>query len=138
MLRGERPTVSGQHYSVTDAVNSPAPLPRIPVMVGAPSSAEMDEDLKAMAAAKGWGGDGIDVVKQMQIRGDSDTVGEHLAGIALVSGCRAYRCACRPPRSAPTFAFDSALDRSSRRRAVNETSEQLDGAVHVVACKGVR
>jgi F420-dependent oxidoreductase-like protein len=34
MLRGETITFSGKHYSVTDAINSPAPLSRIPVMIG--------------------------------------------------------------------------------------------------------
>ena len=34
MLRGERVTFAGKHYSVNDAVNSPAPISRIPVMIG--------------------------------------------------------------------------------------------------------
>ncbi|NNL65120.1 MAG: LLM class F420-dependent oxidoreductase [Myxococcales bacterium] len=34
MLRGERPTLSGKHYSVTEAANVPAPLSRIPIMIG--------------------------------------------------------------------------------------------------------
>ncbi|MDO8392060.1 MAG: LLM class F420-dependent oxidoreductase [Actinomycetota bacterium] len=34
MLRGERVTFSGKYYRVTDAINSPAPLSRIPVMIG--------------------------------------------------------------------------------------------------------
>ena len=34
MLRDERPTLHGTHYSVTDAINRPAPLSRIPVMIG--------------------------------------------------------------------------------------------------------
>jgi F420-dependent oxidoreductase-like protein len=34
MLRGERPTLTGKHYAVKDAVNSPAALSRIPVMIG--------------------------------------------------------------------------------------------------------
>lgn len=34
MLRGERPTLNGKRYQVTDAINSPAPLSRIPVMIG--------------------------------------------------------------------------------------------------------
>ena len=34
MLRGERPTLDGSWYSVRDAVNSPAPVGRIPVMIG--------------------------------------------------------------------------------------------------------
>ena len=34
MLRGERPTLHGTHYHVTEAINSPAPISRIPVMIG--------------------------------------------------------------------------------------------------------
>ncbi len=34
MLAGERPTLRGRWYSVTDAVNSPAPLSKIPLMIG--------------------------------------------------------------------------------------------------------
>lgn len=34
MLRGERPTLEGKWYTVRDAINSPAPLSRIPVMIG--------------------------------------------------------------------------------------------------------
>jgi len=34
MLRGERPTLKGKYYSVDQAVNSPAPVSRIPIMIG--------------------------------------------------------------------------------------------------------
>ncbi len=34
MLNGERPTFAGDHYNVTEAVNSPAPLGKVPVMIG--------------------------------------------------------------------------------------------------------
>jgi F420-dependent oxidoreductase-like protein len=34
MLRGERPSLDGEHYTITEAINRPAPLSRIPVMVG--------------------------------------------------------------------------------------------------------
>ena len=34
MLGDERPTFSGAHYQVRDAINRPAPLSRIPVMIG--------------------------------------------------------------------------------------------------------
>ncbi|RNI22874.1 LLM class F420-dependent oxidoreductase [Flexivirga caeni] len=34
MLRGERPTFQGKRYQVRDAINSPAPLRPIPVMIG--------------------------------------------------------------------------------------------------------
>ncbi|MFT4043095.1 MAG: LLM class F420-dependent oxidoreductase [Gordonia sp. (in: high G+C Gram-positive bacteria)] len=34
MLRGERPTVAGKWYQVSEAINSPVPLGTIPVMIG--------------------------------------------------------------------------------------------------------
>jgi len=34
LLRGERVTFSGKHYSVADAINSPAPISRVPIMIG--------------------------------------------------------------------------------------------------------
>ena len=34
MLRGEQPTLHGKHYTAIDAANSPAPVSRIPIMIG--------------------------------------------------------------------------------------------------------
>jgi F420-dependent oxidoreductase-like protein len=34
MLRGERPSLAGAHYSVSDAINQPPPVSRIPIMIG--------------------------------------------------------------------------------------------------------
>lgn len=34
MLRDERPSLAGEHYTVTDAVNQPPPVRRVPVMIG--------------------------------------------------------------------------------------------------------
>jgi F420-dependent oxidoreductase-like protein len=34
MLRDERPTLAGEHYTVKDAVNQPPPVGRVPVMIG--------------------------------------------------------------------------------------------------------
>ena len=34
MLRNETVSLAGKHYEVTDAINSPAPISRIPVMIG--------------------------------------------------------------------------------------------------------
>jgi F420-dependent oxidoreductase-like protein len=34
MLRGENPTLRGKHYTAIDAVNSPAPISKIPIMIG--------------------------------------------------------------------------------------------------------
>ena len=34
MLRGEKVSFAGKHYQVSDAVNSPPPISRIPIMIG--------------------------------------------------------------------------------------------------------
>ncbi len=34
MLRDERPTLAGKHYTVNKAINQPAPLSRVPIMIG--------------------------------------------------------------------------------------------------------
>ena len=34
MFRGERPNLDGKHYTAIDAVNSPAPVSNIPIMIG--------------------------------------------------------------------------------------------------------
>ena len=34
MLRDERPAIAGRHYTITEAINQPAPISKIPVMIG--------------------------------------------------------------------------------------------------------
>src|SRR5215471_17106123 len=34
MLRDERPTLDGKHYTVSDAINQPPPISKIPIMIG--------------------------------------------------------------------------------------------------------
>ncbi len=140
MLRGETVSFDGQHYQVTDAVNSPAPVSRIPIMIGgsgekktlrmvaqyadesnlagatieevprkldalaahcdrlgrdrseitvtklemvlvAPTMEEAEADLRAVAAAKGWGDEVVEMAKAILVFGDPDTVGEHLRAV---------------------------------------------------------
>jgi F420-dependent oxidoreductase-like protein len=137
MLRGERPTVEGRFYSAVDAINEPAPLSRIPIMIGgqgekktlrlvakwadesnltgtvadiprkldalakhcddlgrdrseiavtkllmvavAPTQEEVEADLAAIAAVKGWNDQIAEMARQALIFGDADTVGEQIA-----------------------------------------------------------
>jgi F420-dependent oxidoreductase-like protein len=136
MLRGELPTLKGKHYRVTEAINSPAPLSKIPIMIGgqgekktlrmvaqyadesnlvgdnaaiprklealaehcerlgrdrseitvtklqmvavAPTQEELDADFRAIAEAKGWSDQQIEMTKNALISGDPDTVGRIL------------------------------------------------------------
>ena len=136
MLKGERPTLAGEHYSVSGAINEPRPLSDIPVMIGgsgekktlrmvaqyadesnltcdnheiprklealaghcerlgrdrseitvtklvnclvAPTMADADDDVAAMAEIKGWNDEVIELLKAVAVFGDPDTVGEKL------------------------------------------------------------
>jgi alkanesulfonate monooxygenase SsuD/methylene tetrahydromethanopterin reductase-like flavin-dependent oxidoreductase (luciferase family) len=130
-------SLAGKHYQVVDAVNSPVPISRIPIMIGgsgekktlrlvaqyadesnlggggadeiprkldalaahcqrlgrdrseikvtkltmvcvAPTMEEAEADVKALAAVKGWPDGVVDIVKNVLIFGDPDTVGEQL------------------------------------------------------------
>jgi len=137
MLRGERPTLHGKYYTAIDAVNSPAPVSKIPIMIGgagekktlrmvaqyadesnltgevkdiprklevlaehcerlgrdrseivvtkllmvmvAPTMAEAEADLAAIAELKGWNDAIMDMVRKVLIFGDADAVGERIA-----------------------------------------------------------
>jgi F420-dependent oxidoreductase-like protein len=138
LLRGEQVSFDGKHYRVAGAVNSPAPISRIPIMIGgggekktlrmvaryadesnlgscpvaevprkldalqghcerlgrdrseiavtnmlacnvAPTMEEADADLRAMAAAKGWPDEVVEMAKGFLAHGDPDTVGEQLS-----------------------------------------------------------
>ena len=137
MLRGEKVTFSGKHYSVTDAVNSPAPISRVPILIGgngekktlrmvaqyadesnltrgtnedvirklaildehcerlgrnrkdikvtkmmnvcvAPTMEQALADVKTIANKKGWNDEVIEMLKEMMVFGDPDTVGQQL------------------------------------------------------------
>lgn len=137
MLKGEKVTFTGKHYQVVDAMNSPAPISSVPIMIGgsgekktlrmvaqyadesnlaggsideiprkldalaahcerlgrdrsqikvtklqmvcvAPTMEEAHSDLVAIAGAKGWGDEVVEMVKSILIYGDPDTVGERL------------------------------------------------------------
>lgn len=137
MLRGEKATLQGKHYQTVDAVNFPAPVSRIPIMIGgsglkktlrmvaqyadesnitsrtveevverlealnahcerlgrqrseikvtkqqmvcvAPTMEEAHQDLLEIAAAKGWNNDIVEMMKNIIVYGDPDTVGEKL------------------------------------------------------------
>ncbi len=137
MLRGEKVSLDGKRYMVADAINSPAPVSRIPIMIGgsgekktlrmvaqyadesnlasgtadeiprkldalaahcerlgrdrseikvtkltmclvAPTMEEAEADLRAIAGAKGWNDEVMEMAKGILIYGDPDTVGEAL------------------------------------------------------------
>jgi len=137
MLRGETVSLDGKHYQVTDAVNSPPPISRVPIMIGgsgekktlrmvaqyadesnlasggideiprkldalaahcerlgrdrsevkvtklqmvfiAPTMEEAEQDLREVAAVKGWNDEVMEMIKGILIYGDADTVGERL------------------------------------------------------------
>ena len=102
MLRAENVSLSGTHYQVANAINSPAPISDIPIMIGGSgekktlrmvaqyadesnlSSGTIEEaeaDLRAMADAKGFSDEIMDMIKAIFIYGDPDSVGEELQAL---------------------------------------------------------
>ena len=140
MLRAENVSLSGTHYQVANAINSPAPISDIPIMIGgsgekktlrmvaqyadesnlssgtieeiprkldalaahcenlgrdrseikvtklvmchvAPTIEEAEADLRAMADAKGFSDEIMDMIKAIFIYGDPDSVGEKLQAL---------------------------------------------------------
>jgi F420-dependent oxidoreductase-like protein len=140
MLRCEPVTLNGKYYSALNAINSPAPISKIPIMIGgggekktlrmvaqyadesnliceideiprklealaghcerlgrdrseitvtklmmvavAPTMEELEADLDAIAAVKGWNDAIRGMIRDRLIFGDPDTVGEILADAA--------------------------------------------------------
>jgi F420-dependent oxidoreductase-like protein len=140
MLRCEPVTLNGKYYSALNAINSPAPISKIPIMIGgggekktlrmvaqyadesnliceideiprklealaghcerlgrdrseltvtklmmvavAPTLEELEADLDAIAAVKGWNDAVKGMIRDRLIFGDPDTVGEILADAA--------------------------------------------------------
>ncbi len=92
MLRGEKPTVTGEHYRVTDAVNSPAPLSHIPVMIGGKGERKTlrlvaqyadESNLMGMGA-------GLDVARKLEVLDEHcDRVGRDRSDIkvTMLVGC---------------------------------------------------
>ncbi|MFT5531233.1 MAG: hypothetical protein ACI91O_001253 [Candidatus Poriferisodalaceae bacterium] len=93
MLRGERPTVNGQYYQVTDVINEPAPISRIPVMIGGSGEKKTlrmvaqyaDKSIADYIALQGWPAEVIELVRPRLTIGDADFVGEAI-GNAMATG----------------------------------------------------
>ncbi len=136
MLADERPSLDGRHYRANQAINQPAPISRIPIMIGgggekktlrmvaqyadesnlicttdeiprklevlaghcerlgrdrseitvtklmmigvAPTLEELEADLAAVAAAKGWSDPALAMARKSLVYGDPDSVGEEM------------------------------------------------------------
>jgi F420-dependent oxidoreductase-like protein len=62
MLRGETVSLDGKHYQVTDAVNSPAPISNIPIMIGGSGEKKTLRMVAQYANESNLAGGGIDEI----------------------------------------------------------------------------
>ena len=66
MLRGELPTLAGKHYRVTKAINSPAPISRIPVMIGGQGEKKTLRMVAQYADESNLVGDNADIPRKLE------------------------------------------------------------------------
>lgn len=62
MLNGETVSLDGKHYQVTDAVNSPAPISKIPIMIGGSGEKKTLRMVAQYADESNLAGGGIDEI----------------------------------------------------------------------------
>ena len=62
MLRGEAVSFKGEHYTVDNAVNSPAPISRIPIMIGGSGEKKTLRMVAQYADRSDLGGTGVDEI----------------------------------------------------------------------------
>ncbi len=62
MLRGETVSLAGKHYTVVDAVNSPPPLSRVPIMIGGSGEKKTLRMVAQYADESNLGGGGADEI----------------------------------------------------------------------------
>ncbi len=67
MLRGERPTLAGKHYSVTEAVNSPAPISKIPIMIGGQGEKKTLRMVAQYADESNLVGNNADIPRKLEV-----------------------------------------------------------------------
>ena len=66
MLRGALPTLAGKHYRVTKAINSPAPISRIPVMIGGQGEKKTLRMVAQYADESNLVGDNADIPRKLE------------------------------------------------------------------------
>ena len=87
MLRAETVSLDGKHYEVTDAVNSPAPISDIPVMIGGSGEKKTLRMVAQYANESNLGGAGVDEIprKLDALAAHCERLGRDRSEIAVTS-----------------------------------------------------
>ncbi len=84
MLRGETPTLRGKHYSVSEAANSPAPLSRIPIMIGGQGEKKTLRMVAQYADESNLTGEVADIPRKLEaLAGHCERLGRDRSEIAV-------------------------------------------------------
>jgi F420-dependent oxidoreductase-like protein len=67
MLRGEKPTFKGKYYEVTEALNSPAPISRIPLMIGGQGEKKTLRMVAQYADESNLVGNNADIPRKLEV-----------------------------------------------------------------------
>jgi F420-dependent oxidoreductase-like protein len=84
MLRDERPTLDGKHYQVTDAINSPAPISKIPIMIGGAGEKKTLRMVAQYADESNLTGEVKDIPRKLEVLAEHcDRIGRDRSEIAV-------------------------------------------------------
>jgi F420-dependent oxidoreductase-like protein len=84
MLRGERPTLSGRHYQVNEAINSPPPLSRIPIMIGGQGEKKTLRMVAQYADESNLVGNNADIPRKLEVLAEHcERLGRDRSGITV-------------------------------------------------------
>jgi F420-dependent oxidoreductase-like protein len=101
MLRGDRPSLAGKHYSVTDAINQPPPLARVPVMIGGSGERKTLRMVAQYADCGNLTCDPVEVPRKLDaLAGHCDALGRDRSEITMSWN----RVACIAPTTAEAEA----------------------------------
>jgi F420-dependent oxidoreductase-like protein len=84
MLRSERPTLHGKHYTAVDAVNSPAPVSKIPIMIGGAGEKKTLRMVAQYADESNLTGEVKDIPRKLEVLAEHcDRLGRDRSEIAV-------------------------------------------------------
>jgi F420-dependent oxidoreductase-like protein len=84
MLRGERPTLQGKHYTAADAANSPAPVSKIPIMIGGQGEKKTLRMVAQYADESNLTGEVKDIPRKLEVLAEHcDRLGRDRSEIAV-------------------------------------------------------
>ncbi|WP_460827787.1 LLM class F420-dependent oxidoreductase [Nostocoides australiense] len=140
MLRGERPTLDGKWYTVTDAINSPAPVGRIPVLIGGGGEKKTLRMVAQYADESNIICPVEDIPRKLEaLAGHCDRLGRDRSEITV-----SYQTSCviAPTRDEAVADFEAAIERTPelgmrRGNAIVGGPEEVAAAYDKILATGV-